>query len=104
MISAFGTRADGPRRHARPVFVLGAILLLAACGPPGGESASGADERDSTMKRPTIEQAQARLTEKVMQEPGVVGTMIGECDGEPCIVVMIAVVERRASRGDSGGV
>jgi len=42
------------------------------------------------MTRPTIEEAQARLTDQVMEEPGVVGTMIGECDGEPCIVVLVA--------------
>ena len=41
------------------------------------------------MTRPTIEEAQARLTDQVMDEPGVVGTMIGECEGQPCIVVLV---------------
>jgi hypothetical protein len=41
------------------------------------------------MKRPTIEQAQSWLTDRVMEWPGVAGTMIGECDGEPCIKVLI---------------
>lgn len=37
------------------------------------------------MKRPTIEQAQAWLTDRVMERPGIAGTVIGECEGEPCI-------------------
>ena len=41
------------------------------------------------MKRPTIEQVQGRLTNRVMEEPGVAGTMIGECEGQPCIVVLL---------------
>jgi hypothetical protein len=41
------------------------------------------------MTRPTIEAVQGRLTNEVMEEPGVLGTMIGECDSEPCIVVLV---------------
>ncbi len=40
--------------------------------------------------RPTIEQVQAENTPGWMAIPGVVGTGIGECDGEPCIVVYVA--------------
>jgi hypothetical protein len=41
------------------------------------------------MKRPTIEQAQAWLTDRVMEWPGIAGTTIGECGGEPCIKVLV---------------
>jgi hypothetical protein len=41
------------------------------------------------MTRPTIEKAQAWLTDRVMEWPGVAGTMIGECGGEPCIKVLV---------------
>ncbi len=41
------------------------------------------------MTAKTIEEAQQHLTDSVMSLPGVTGTMIGECDGEPCIKVLV---------------
>ena len=41
------------------------------------------------MTPPSIEEAQIRLTESVMDSEGVVGTMIAECAGEPCIAVLV---------------
>lgn len=41
------------------------------------------------MNRPPIERAQDRLTTQVMEWPGVAGTMIGECEGEPCLKVLV---------------
>ncbi|MDA2924085.1 hypothetical protein MYX65_05410 [Acidobacteria bacterium AH-259-L09] len=38
----------------------------------------------------SIEAAQEKLTDRVMSLPGVVGTAIGECEGEPCIKVLVA--------------
>lgn len=38
----------------------------------------------------SIEQAQEDLTPQVMALPGVVGIAIGECEGKPCIRVMVA--------------
>ena len=37
-----------------------------------------------------IEQAQEELTPQVMSLPGVVGIAIGECEGKPCIKVLVA--------------
>ncbi len=37
----------------------------------------------------TIETAQAKLTDRVMALPGVVGLGIGECEGAPCIKVFV---------------
>ena len=37
----------------------------------------------------TIETAQAKLTDRVMALPGVVGLGIGECKGAPCIKVFV---------------
>ena len=37
----------------------------------------------------TIETAQAKLTDRVMALPGVVGIGIGECEGAPCIKVFV---------------
>jgi hypothetical protein len=37
----------------------------------------------------SIEEAQEELTPQVMAMPGVVGIAIGECEGIPCIKVMV---------------
>ncbi len=37
----------------------------------------------------TIEAAQAKLTDRVMALPGVVGIGIGECEGAPCIKIFV---------------
>lgn len=42
------------------------------------------------MTEPDIEQANRTLTDSVIDLPGVSGVGIGECDGEPCLVVMVA--------------
>ncbi len=38
----------------------------------------------------SIEEAQEELTPQVMSLPGVVGIAIGECEGKPCIKVLVA--------------
>jgi len=38
----------------------------------------------------TIEEAQEELTPQVIALPGVVGIAIGECEGKPCIKVLVA--------------
>lgn len=43
-----------------------------------------------TLTESSIEAAQQRLTGRVMNLPGVVGTAIGECDGALCIKVLVA--------------
>ena len=37
----------------------------------------------------TIEAAQAKLTDRVMALPGVVGLGIGECERAPCIKIFV---------------
>lgn len=56
-----------------------AALLSSAC----------AQERTPPM---TLEEAQEALADRVMSLPGVTGIGVGECDGEPCIRVMVARV------------
>ena len=60
----------------------------AACGGPAEEAAS-LDQEQATVTAKTIEEAQQHLTDSVMSLPGVTGTMIGECEGEPCIMVLV---------------
>jgi hypothetical protein len=63
------------------------ILLLGVttCGPELN-SAKWQDSRTAGM---TIEQALNHHTERLMSIPGVVGTAIGECNGRPCIMVLV---------------
>jgi hypothetical protein len=37
----------------------------------------------------SIEEAQEELTPQVMSLPGVAGIAIGECEGKPCIKVLV---------------
>ncbi len=66
-----------------------ALLWTATCAQPVTDS-QPADREEMTLTEPSIEAAQQRLTERVMNLPGVVGTAIGECDGAPCIKVLVA--------------
>ena len=69
-------------------FFVGLLAGTAACGGPA-EEAAPLDEDQATVTAVSIEQAQQHLTDSVMSLPGVTGTMIGECDGEPCIKVLV---------------
>lgn len=64
-----------------------AVVCASACVNPPAPSEPPAREK---KVRPSIEEVQKRLTDKVMALPGVVGTAIGEKDGQPCIKVLIA--------------
>jgi len=54
-----------------------------------GTSAAFVYEETAAMAV-SIEEAQAELTPQVMALPGVVGIAIGECEGKPCIKVLVA--------------
>jgi len=47
------------------------------------------DQEEITPMESTIEAAQAKLTDRVMALPGVVGIGIGECKGVPCIKIFV---------------
>ena len=47
------------------------------------------DQEETPLMGSTIEAAQAKLTDRVMALPGVVGLGIGECEGVPCIKVLV---------------
>ena len=65
------------------------FVALAAAGP--GLGAGAGEHGQSRTMQPSIEEAQRDLADQVMTLPGVVGVAIGECDGEPCIKVLVAV-------------
>ncbi len=47
-------------------------------------------QKGSAMPEKTIEQVQQEHTEAWMALPGVVGTAIGQCEGQPCILILTA--------------
>jgi hypothetical protein len=61
---------------------------LACAGSKTG--VNGANGETAGMTEPDIEQANRTLTDSVIDLPGVSGVGIGECEGEPCLVVMVA--------------
>jgi hypothetical protein len=72
----------------KPLFTLAAPLLVLAticCGPKVDLNKQG-ESRISAM---TIENALKRHTDSLMSIPGVVGTAISQCDGRPCIMVLV---------------
>lgn len=58
--------------------LLGLLMGVAACAKGEG-----------LMARKTIEAVLREHTDRLMALPGVVGTAIGECAGNPCIKVLV---------------
>lgn len=82
------------------VLVFGFSSLMAPGGPYAGwdqrAAWGGRNGRGATIERMeiaamavSIEEAQEELTPQVMVLPGVVGIAIGECEGKPCIKVLV---------------
>jgi hypothetical protein len=68
--------------------MLALLACVGACGGAGLGDQPAEQEEPGTVAK-TIEEAQAQLTDSVMSLPGVVGIAIGECEGEPCIKVLV---------------
>ena len=65
--------------------VASVIAIALSCGGPGGEK----NRQEGAMQERSIEVVLTQHTDGLMSLPGVVGTAIGECDGKPCIKVMV---------------
>jgi hypothetical protein len=59
------------------------VMLL-----PPLESCNSSRE-DSALTPPTVAQVLGRHSTRLMSVRGVVGTAEGECDGKPCILVLV---------------
>jgi len=70
---------------ARQMAVVAVSTMALNCGSPGGEN----DRQKGAVQKKTIEAVQSAHTDALMAIPGVVGTAIGDCDGKPCIKVMV---------------
>ena len=66
-----------------------AALVVAFAATVVACSSRTVQKGDSTSMRRPIEAVQASHTDSLMRIPGVVGTAIGECDGTPCIKVLV---------------
>ena len=84
---------------------LGIAVGAALAALIGCEQPEGAQEGD-VVGRGTIEDAQARVTRKVIDLEGVTGTALGLCDGKPCIKVYVendsSSIVSRLPRSESG--
>lgn len=67
------------------VGILWLVAVAVACGQQGAKA--GPDERP--MPEKTIEVVLKEHTDSLMSLPGVVGTALGECSGQPCIKVFV---------------
>jgi hypothetical protein len=73
------------RRSKLAIALLVFTGALANCGPK--IEANG--QPGNRMPETTIAEVLKQNTDSLMSLPGVVGTAIGECGGNPCIIVMV---------------
>jgi hypothetical protein len=71
-------------RLMAPLLVAGA---MAACSGSHSKTGQGSD---ATVGDRSIEEVLAAHTDSLLALPGVVGTAIASCEGEPCIKVLLA--------------
>jgi len=83
------------------VIIVGSTGLMTPAGPFAGWDQSGVSadrngrgamlgRKETAAMAMSIEEAQEELTPQVMSLPGVVGIAMGECEGKPCIKVLVA--------------
>ena len=71
------------------LFTVYGLTDLTCSSVGAGTNAEFVCEEISAMAL-SIEEAQEELTPQVMALPGVVGIAIGQCEGKPCIKVLVA--------------
>lgn len=76
------------------------VSAVVTAGASGGcaPQASGDGEGQEEMSAKSIEQVLEEHTDQWMAVPGVVGTGIGRCDGEPCIRVFVEKITDEIER------
>jgi hypothetical protein len=80
-------RPDMPRgRSAVPLTV---ALVLASLVVGACDDRDSVDRLDEEMTDTSIEQVLQERTPEWLSIPGVVGTAIGECEGTPCIRILV---------------
>lgn len=65
-----------------------AFFVTLVAGITFANDAASTEKGESIAKK-TIETVLDQHTDRLMSLPGVVGTAIGECEGKPCIQVLV---------------
>lgn len=80
-------RRSTPTASIEILVAIALIIPMAIAGCAPTESGDPEDEEEMTAK--TIQEVLNERTDEWMSIPGVVGTGIGECEGEPCIRIFV---------------
>jgi hypothetical protein len=70
------------------VAIVALVIILGGTVTCATQMVDG-EQREGLMTGKTIEAVLKRHTDRLMSLSGVVGTAIGECEGEPCIQVLV---------------
>jgi len=70
------------------------LLVVAQCVGAGSGGRDGPGGESEPVADTSIIAAQEELTRSVMDLPGVTGTAVGLCEGEPCIKVYLVSPSR----------
>lgn len=63
--------------------------MLVALAISAAACSSQVANDDSTVNKPPIDSVLSDHTDSLMRISGVIGTAIGECDGSPCIKILV---------------
>ena len=65
------------------------LLWFIAVAVASGQQGAEVEQEERLMPEKTIEAVLKEHTDSLMSLPGVVGTALGECSGQPCIKVFV---------------
>ena len=65
------------------------LLWFVAVAVAYGQQGAEVEQEERLMQEKTIEAVLKEHTDSLMSLPGVVGTALGECSGQPCIKVFV---------------
>ncbi|NIN71741.1 MAG: hypothetical protein GTO46_07370 [Gemmatimonadetes bacterium] len=71
------------------LLLIGLLTIGAGCADREGEAGAGGSQEED-VERMSIEEVLRERTPGLMAVRGVTGTGLGDCGGEPCIVVFVA--------------
>lgn len=71
------------------VAIVALVAVVGGAGTCAKQVVDDDEQRRALMAGKTIEVVLKEHTDRLMSLPGVVGTAIGACDGNPCIKVLV---------------
>ncbi len=90
------TKINSSRRILTRIIIMLSMLMIAVGIQLGGCVKGDVDAQrgENIMLAKTIEKVLQEHSDELMSLDGVVGTAIGDCDGDPCIKVYVAKMTR----------